>query len=224
ARSINIVAVKASERAGRKRVIATARRLGLSGDFKATPSLALGVGEVTLLELTQAYAPFANGGAGVWAYGIDEIRDRAGHILYRRRGTGPGRVVATPDVRAMNGMLAEAVRIGTGRAARLDRPAAGKTGTSQNFRDAWFVGFTAELVAGVWMGNDDGSPMKGVTGGGLPAALWHDFMAQAHAGAPPRPLPGLGMVPASKKNPREDLRDAPSLWQRIFATLSEGDG
>ncbi len=88
-------------------------------------------------------------------------------------------------------MLVGAVEQGTGRAARLSRPAAGKTGTSQNYRDAWFVGFTADLVTGVWMGNDDGRPMKRVTGGSLPAQLWRQFMHTAHAGIPAKPLPSL---------------------------------
>ena len=149
ARSINTVAVKVGEKAGRARVIGVSRRLGLSGDFKATPSRALGAQEVTLLELIQAYGPFANGGAGVWAYGIEEIRDRAGNLLYRRRGSGPGRVVSEVHVAAMNAMLSGVITHGTGRASKIGRPQAGKTGTSQNFRDAWFVGYTADLITGV---------------------------------------------------------------------------
>ncbi|MEE9316981.1 MAG: PBP1A family penicillin-binding protein [Rhodospirillales bacterium] len=220
ARSINTVAVKVSERAGRARVIDAARRLGLSGDFQPTPSLALGVSEVTLLELTQAYGPFANGGAGVWAYGIEEIKDRQGNVLYRRGGSGPGRVVSAGNVKAMNAMLSGVVSGGTGRAAQIGRPQAGKTGTSQNFRDAWFVGFTAHLLTGVWMGNDDGSRMKKVTGGGLPARVWRDFMAAAHTGTPPRPLPGLKSAPA--EGPDEGPGDG--FWKNFFATLSSDAG
>jgi len=216
ARSINTVAVKIAEKAGRVRVIETARRLGLSGKFKATPSLALGVGEVTLLGLTAAYGPFANGGAGVWAYGIKEIRDAAGTLLYQRGGSGPGRVVSARDVISMNNMLSAAVAEGTGRNARIGRPQAGKTGTSQNFRDAWFVGYTAELVTGVWMGNDNGAAMKNVTGGGAPAKLWRDFMAAAHSGPAARPLPGLNFAPV----PDQSLeKDNPGFWKSIFAKL-----
>ena len=193
--SINTVAVQVGQKAGLERVVETARRLGLSAELKAEPSLTLGAGEVSLIELTAAYGVFANGGAGVWPYGIEEIRDTEGQVLYRRAGSGPGRVVAPLYVAAMNDMLAEVIASGTGRAAALSRPAAGKTGTSQNFRDAWFVGYSADLVAGVWMGNDDASPMRGVTGGGLPAKLWRDFMAAAHQGAPPRPLPGFPAGP-----------------------------
>ncbi len=219
ARSINTVAVKVAEHAGRDNVIGVARRLGLSGDFKRTPSLALGAQEVTLLELTQGYATFANGGAGVWAYGIEEILDRDGNLLYRRGGSGPGRVVSAAEVAAMNAMLAGVVTGGTGRAANIGRPQAGKTGTSQNFRDAWFLGFTADLVAGVWMGNDNGKPMKNVTGGGVPARLWRDFMISAHAGLPPRPLAGLE-APAPPENPDQ----GPGFWKNFFATLSGGEG
>ena len=216
ARSINTVAVKIAEKAGRVRVIETARRLGLSGNFKATPSLALGVGEVTLLGLTAAYCPFANGGAGVWAHGIKEIRDAAGTLLYQRGGSGPGRVVSARDVISMNNMLSAAVAEGTGRNARIGRPQAGKTGTSQNFRDAWFVGYTAELVTGVWMGNDNGAAMKNVTGGGAPAKLWRDFMAAAHSGLAARPLPGLNFAPVPDQSPE---KDNPGFWKSIFAKL-----
>ena len=217
ARSINTVAVKVGEKAGSARVISVSRRLGLSGDFKATPSLALGAQEVTLLELTQAYGPFANGGAGVWAYGIEEIRDRAGNLLYRRRGSGPGRVVSEVHVAAMNAMLSGVITHGTGRAAKIGRPQAGKTGTSQNFRDAWFVGYTADLVTGVWMGNDGGKAMGNVTGGGPPARLWRDFMQAAHAGTPSRALPGLTPAPAPEEG-------APGFWRNFLATLSGNEG
>jgi len=221
ARSVNTVAVKVGERAGWRRVIEVARRLGLAGDFPATPSLALGAGEVTLLELTSAYATFANAGGGVWAYGIEEIRDRAGAVLYRRRGSGPGRVAAETDVGAINGMLAKVIEAGTGRAAAIDRPVAGKTGTSQNFRDAWFLGFSADLVAGVWMGNDDARPMKAVTGGGAPAHLWHDFMLTAHSGLPARPLPGLNRETAPTP---PATAGQPGFWGKLFGTASGQSG
>ncbi len=192
AHSLNTAAVRVTERAGRQRVVRVAHRLGVTSELRTHPSLALGASEVTLIELAAAYATFANDGYGVWAHGIREIRDRKGNVLYRRQGSGPGRVVTPGLVATMNRMLETVIDEGTGRAARLGRPAAGKTGTSQDFRDAWFVGFTADLVAGVWMGNDDGAPMNGVTGGGLPARLWHDFMVAALEDTPAKPLPGLG--------------------------------
>jgi len=218
ARSINTVAVKVGEKAGRGNVIATARRLGLMGNFKPTPSLALGVGEVRLLELTAAYAPFANGGAGVWAYGIEEIRDAGGRTLYRRGGSGPGRVVAAEHVAAINDMLSAAVAEGTGKKADIGRPQAGKTGTSQNFRDAWFIGYTADLVTGVWMGNDDARPMNKVTGGGAPAELWRAVMAAAHKGLPSRALPGLTPGPPVRRD------QGPGFWKNLFATITGREG
>ena len=190
-RSINTVAVKVSEEAGRDKVRAWAKRLGITAELTDEPSLALGVSEVSLLEMTAAYGAFATGGIGVWPYAISEIQDANGTPLYVRSGGGPGRVMHPAFAGSMNAMLANVLEseFGTGKAARLDRPAAGKTGTSQDYRDAWFVGYTPDLIAGVWMGNDNGTAMKGVTGGSLPARLWKDYMARALKGTPPRPLP-----------------------------------
>lgn len=190
-RSINTVAVKVSEQAGRDRVRQIAKKLGITSSLIDAPSLALGVSELSLLEMTAAYGPFATGGFGVWPYGITEIQDADGRPLYVRSGGGPGRVIKAAHAGAMNTMLAQVISSdhGTGKRARLKRPAAGKTGTSQGYRDAWFVGYTPDLIAGVWMGNDNGSSMKGVTGGSLPAILWRDFMRQALKGVKPKPLP-----------------------------------
>jgi len=209
AQSINTVAVKVSERVGRDRVIATAQRLGITSPIASHPALALGTSEVTLLELTAAYAPFANGGYAVVPHGILEIRTRAGRVLYRRGGSSLGRVIESRNLRYMNAMLSEALVSGTGRAARLgDRAAAGKTGTSQKYRDGWFVGYTADLVTGVWLGNDDDTPTKRVTGGQLPASLWKSFMRTASTERPPRDLPAGGAVasvtPDSRETPGQD--------------------
>ncbi|MSO54032.1 MAG: PBP1A family penicillin-binding protein [Rhodospirillales bacterium] len=192
ARSLNTVAVRIGESVGWPRIVQTAARLGITTPLDPTPALSLGASDVSPLELTQAFAAFANGGHGVWAYAVREIRDSAGRVVYRRGGTGAGRVVALEHVAQMNAMLGHALTEGTGRAATLGgRPAAGKTGTSTDFRDAWFVGYTADVVTGVWLGNDGNEPMKNVTGGGLPARLWREFMAGAHEGLPPRPLAGF---------------------------------
>ena len=188
AQSINTVAVRLSERVGRDQVVRVARRLGVTGDLRSDASLALGSSEISLLELTQAYGVLANRGLGVWAHGIVEISASDGSLLFRREGSGPGRVVAARDQRFMVEMLAAVIEDGTGRAARTPWPTAGKTGTSQEWRDAWFVAFTRDLVAGVWIGNDNGAPMDRVTGGGLPARLWARFMTEALAGVAPRPL------------------------------------
>ncbi|NKB56340.1 MAG: PBP1A family penicillin-binding protein [Alphaproteobacteria bacterium] len=188
--SINTVAVKVSERVGREKVIATARRMGITSPLKAHPALALGASEVTLLELTSAYAPFANGGFAVVSHGILEVRTRAGRTLYRRGGSSLGRVVNAHDLTRMNAMLTEVLRSGTGRGARLDdRVSAGKTGTSQKYRDGWFIGYTADLITGVWLGNDNDAPTRKMTGGQLPASLWKGFMRQASVGQPARTLP-----------------------------------
>ena len=188
AQSLNAAAVRISEHVGRRRVVAAAERLGITAPLKAGPSIALGASEVNLMELTGAYAVLANRGYPVWPYGIIEIRDGAGTLLYRRSGSGANRLVEPRIVAALQSMLSDVIRTGTGRAARLTRPAAGKTGTSQDFRDAWFVGFSAELVTGVWLGNDESTPMKKVTGGGLPARLWRGFMTDALKGVPARQL------------------------------------
>jgi penicillin-binding protein 1A len=209
ARSINTVAVQVAERAGRRRVIEAAERLGITAELKPHPSLALGVTEVTLVELAGAYAAVAGGGIGALPHGIVEIRTRGGEVIYRRAGSGAGRVIGTGVAAELNDLLGGVISGGTGRAARLDRPAAGKTGTSSDFRDAWFFGYTAELVAGVWVGNDDGAPMKGVTGGGLPAQIWRGFMLDALKGSEPRPLVARAPDPVQH-----------SLWQKIIRQFS----
>ncbi|HEX3860767.1 MAG TPA: PBP1A family penicillin-binding protein [Stellaceae bacterium] len=200
AQSINTVAVQVAERAGIPRVIATANRLGITSDLAPDASIALGTNEVNLLELVSAYAPFANGGAGILPYGITEIRDSDGKLVYRRNGSGPGQVISPGMVGMMNEMLAGVISQGTGKRAAIGRPEAGKTGTTQEYRDAWFIGYTADLVAGVWFGNDDNTPMNKVTGGTLPAAAWHSFMLAATRTMPVRPLPSapaMSDVPVS---------------------------
>ncbi|HEX9463695.1 MAG TPA: PBP1A family penicillin-binding protein [Alphaproteobacteria bacterium] len=190
ARSVNTATVRVAQQTGIDRVVAVASRLGIGSPLRRDLATALGASEVTLLELTAAFAPFSNGGNGVLPYAITEIRDAQGNIVYRREGSGPGRVILRQPLVAMTNMLQAVVQEGTGRAAMLDRPTAGKTGTSQDFRDAWFVGFTADYVAGVWLGNDNGEPMLRVTGGNLPARIWHDVMMEAERGQPSKALPG----------------------------------
>jgi penicillin-binding protein 1A len=197
--SINTVAAQVIERTGVANVIDMARRLGITTDLQRDASLALGTNEVTLIELTSAYAAFASGGIGAWPYGIVAIKDSSGTVVYQRGGSGPGRVLSAAVAGEMNQLLAGVIDRGTGRAAKLDRPAAGKTGTTQDFRDALFVGYTDQLVAGVWFGNDDNSPMKHITGGTLPAKTWHNFMMAAMTGMPVKPLPGPG--PGAPRGP-----------------------
>src|SRR5271169_3108950 len=196
AQSVNTIAVQVAQRAGLRNVVAVAHRLGISSPLSPEVSLALGTNEVNLLELVSAYAPFANGGRGVWPHGITEIRDGAGKIVFRRTGSGIGQVVTPELTGTMNQMLSAVIGHGTGRSAALARPAAGKTGTTQDYRDAWFIGYTADLVAGVWLGNDDNSPMNKVTGGALPAQTWRRFMLAATLTIPVRPLPSAPSPPA----------------------------
>jgi penicillin-binding protein 1A len=191
AKSVNTIAVQLLQEVGVKSVIKTAHRLGIQDELPSNLSLALGTCDVNLLELTAAYATFANGGYGVFAHGIDEVRASNGEMLYRRQGSGTGRIISEEALGKMNAMLQSVMSYGTGRkAALIDRPSAGKTGTSQDFRDAWFVGYTADLVVGVWVGNDNRAPMNKVTGGTLPATIWHDFMQQTQGNTPMAALPG----------------------------------
>ena len=215
AQSVNTVAVQVSEKVGRQKVIDAARRLGITTPLNAHPSLALGVTEVSLVELTAAYGVIANGGAAVWPYGITEIRDRSGRVLYRRQAGGAPQVVEPQTVAAVNDLLRGVVAWGTGKAADPGRPAAGKTGTSQDSRDAWFVGYTGELVTGVWMGNDDSAPMRKVTGGGLPARLWRDYTGAALAGTAPGPLAPV-RLPSVWRNPDAPVSAAGTAAGRLF--------
>lgn len=185
-KSINTVAVKISETIGREKVIDVAKSMGITSPILNSPSLALGTSEVTLLELTSAYNVLANNGNGVFSYGIRSIEDTDGEILFSRKLQGTGKVLESSIVGKMTRMMEQTIESGTGRNAKLNRPAAGKTGTSQSLRDAWFIGFTSNIVVGVWFGNDNDSPMKKITGGTAPAILWKDFMTAAHQDITPR--------------------------------------
>lgn len=199
ARSLNSVAVRLTQKVGPKTVVATAQRLGISSDLRPTGGIALGASEVTLLDLTGAYAAFANQGRRVMPYGITEVRDAAGRLLFQRDRTAGDPVVSAQHLAQMVNMMSATVVWGSGKAAQPGRAAAGKTGTSQDFRDAWFIGFTAELVTGVWFGNDDSTPMDKVTGGSLPARLWGSVMKRGLEGLPQRPLPGGGELVAQNQ-------------------------
>lgn len=218
ARSVNTVAVQVSERVGRGKVIDAARRLGITSPLKSHPSLALGASEVSLVELTSAYGVIANGGVAVWPHGISEIRERGGRVLYRRTDGAAAQVVEPGAAGRVNDLLRAVVAWGTGKAAAPDRPAAGKTGTSQEFRDAWFIGYTGELVTGVWMGNDDSSPMKKVTGGGLPARLWRNFMIPALDGVAAGPL-----APAAVSAPARPSGEKATPWWRRGSSAQTTD-
>ena len=216
ATSNNSIAVQMAMEVGLDKVIQKARDMGVSSTLKAEPSLALGTSEVSMLELTGAYAIVANGGFAVFPHAVSKIVGRGGEILYERTDDFPGRLMNPLHAGEMNNMLASVIAKGTGRNAIIDRPSAGKTGTTSDYRDAWFIGYTAELVAGVWMGNDDGSPMDEVTGGQLPAVLWHDFMLHAHQNLPVRSL-GKAALARSKKVGEDDS------WRDFTAGYSSGN-
>ena len=203
AHSSNSASVQLTNEVGPAEVVRVAHRLGIADELHAVPSLALGTSEVTPLELTAGYAAFANGGIGVVPYGIVSVRTASGKMLYQRKDSGIGRVMSPENNAEMTDMMIGTVAEGTGRAAALrDRPVAGKTGTSQDYRDAWFVGFSADYVTGVWIGNDNGNSMKKATGGGLPARIFKAFMDDAERNLPPRPLVGTTLF--SEDEPVEE--------------------
>lgn len=203
-RSINTIPVRLSLMITRKKIIETAKLIGLRSPLKSNPSMPLGSNEVTVLDMTGAYSGFANGGKRVPPYAVLEIRRPDGELLFSRERNGV-RLRQTIDprhVETLNTMLHNVVMHGTGRRARLDAiPAAGKTGTTNGWRDAWFIGFTGHYVTGVWFGNDDYTPMHRLTGGRLPAMTWHEFMGRAHEGKEVAAIPGVSSGPTFVAGP-----------------------
>ena len=193
ANSINTATVRVSQAAGLDAVRQVANDFGFASSLAEGPALALGVSESTLLEMTGAYAGILNGGSSVKPYGVTELSLQGDDepLMGMEGGMGE-RVISQDAARQLTYMMSRVIEEGTGRRARLpDREAAGKTGTTQAARDAWFIGFTADYVAGVWMGYDDNKPLTGVTGGGLPAEIWHEVMVRVNEGVPVSPLPML---------------------------------
>ena len=229
AQSVNTVAAETAWAAGIENVVAMAQRLGITTDLQPLPSLALGTAEVTPLELTSAYATLANQGREVWPYAILEIRTRSGSVLYSRYALSGRQVLDPHTVANMTDMLTAAVQGGTGRAAQLDRPVAGKTGTSSDFRDAWFIGLTRDMVAGVWVGNDNGAPMNRVTGGGLPARIWAEFMSRTLAGTEARalvdaaPAGSVGVIDYSEVS-NQTGQGFDNVMENLFEELAGGGG
>ena len=229
ANSLNSVSVRLTLELGPAEVVRTAHRLGITSKLEANPSIALGTSEVSVLELVSAYAPFANGGLAVIPHVVERVRTaHGGKTLYVHNKSAPGRVIDERYVAMMNAMLRETVASGTARRADLPGwPVAGKTGTSQDFRDAWFVGFTSQLVTGVWLGNDDNTPTKRITGGGLPVEVWSQFMRAAHRGkSPPLYPPPLGDGDAMAAFPNAHLPAPPAGVPGLRAreAMRPGDG
>jgi len=196
AKSLNSVAAQLAMEVGPQNVVDTAHRLGIQSKLDANASIALGTSEVTPLELTAAYVPFANGGYRPEIHLVSKVETSDGKVIYSYHQQNASRVIKPDVLGEMNYMMSHVISEGTGRSAYFGWPAGGKTGTSQNYRDAWFVGYTSNLTTGVWFGNDDGSPTKRVTGGSLPAATWKTFMTAAHRGLTVTRLPGTFTMPS----------------------------
>jgi penicillin-binding protein 1A len=191
AMSLNTVAVRLALEVTPKAVVQTAHRLGIASKLEPNASIALGTSEVSVLEMVTAFAPFANGGIAVTPHVVTSVKGANGKVLYRGEAQSLGRIIDARYVGMMNSMMQETLTTGTARKAELPGwQAAGKTGTSQDFRDAWFIGYTANLVTAVWLGNDDSSPTKKTTGGGLPVEIWSRVMKVAHQDMQPAALPG----------------------------------
>jgi len=211
-RSINTIAVKLSiaigngnAKAGRAKIIQTARAMGLHTPLPDTPSLPIGADEVTVLEHTVAYATFPNEGKAVTPHGVLEVRTGNGQVVWRfdRDGPKPRQVLPQQVALDMNYMMNKVAEEGTGRRALLNGVRiAGKTGTTNAYRDGWFVGFSGNLVGGVWMGNDDYSSTNRMTGGSLPAMTWQAIMSYAHQGIELKPIPGIAPKPSPAATPR----------------------
>ncbi len=201
AQSVNTVAVRLNQTLGRGKTVEAAHRLGVKSELREGPSLPLGTSEVTLLEMAGAYGVLGNGGTAIEPHAIRRVRVSSGRVLYVRDIPRTEQIVEPLVVGAMNDMLNAALVSGSGKRAGIaNHPAAGKTGTTQDFRDAWFIGYTSHLTAGVWIGNDDGRPMNKAMGSGLPAEIWRQLMEVAHEGKAPLALPGTTRQPGGSSS------------------------
>jgi len=190
AESINTVAARLADEIGRPNIAATAKRLGIATDISTDPAMALGTSEVTLLQMAQAYAAFSNGGYKVQAWGLSRIRTASGQLLYQHALTPQPGVIGNPPLSELNRMLHAVVAYGTGvKAAIPGYDIAGKTGTTSDYKDAWFCGFTGDFTTVVWMGRDDSQPMRRITGGMAPAEMWKAYMIRALKRVPAKPIP-----------------------------------
>ena len=242
ARSLNTVAVRLSvaigeadpvpghnnifesAKRGRAKIIETARMMGLTTPLADTVSLPIGAAEVTVIDMASAYSTFANGGLRAPPYTAVEITNSRGEVIYRHdRDTPPPRqIIDRSTIETMVSMMMQVVLAGTGRRAQLDNiEVAGKTGTTNGYKDAWFIGYTGNYVGAVWFGNDDDTPMEKMTGGTLPAATWHEVMEYAHQGIELKPLPGRpAPTAAPPPMPSAGVADAPRRPASLPATAA----
>jgi penicillin-binding protein 1A len=203
-RSINIPAVRVADRVGRQKIVETMRKMGVTSEIIISAPLPLGAADLTVIEHTRAYAHFASGGLAVDSHAAIELRTPLGEVIWNHDRDSPKRaqVLTRQAVEDMNMMLHNAVENGTGRRARIDGFfVTGKTGTTNAYRDAWFMGYTGNFVGGIWVGNDDYRPTQRMTGGSLPAMIWQRAMQYAHQGVEPAPVPGLKGTPPSSGIP-----------------------
>ena len=208
AQSVNTVAARLADEVGTAKVADTAHRLGIASKIQTDPSMALGAVEVSPMEMTQAYDAFANGGLRVQGYGIERIRTAAGKMLYDHAAEKPARasVIGQPALGYMIAMMRQVIASGTGGRARVGGyDLAGKTGTTSDYKDAWFLGYTGGFTAGVWVGRDDNTPMARVTGGGAPAEIWHNFMAAALPRLQAQAIPGGEAIAPAPKDAIGDI-------------------
>jgi penicillin-binding protein 1A len=216
AHSVNTITANLAQEVGISTIVDAAARCGIQSPLEQNASLALGTSEVTPIELTTAYAAFASGGMAVQPYFVTEVDQSGGKVLYKRTAPEPQRIIAEHVNKDLVAMMYGVVTSGTGRSASLTgHEAAGKTGTTQDYHDAWFVGFTTDYVAAVWVGNDDSSPMKTVTGGSLPATIWRDVMTVAEKGLPSTPL--------DKSSPQAPVEDTSIMDTTMDEARTTGD-
>ncbi len=208
-KSINTIPVRLAQSIGRKKIAETARDVGINTEIRLNLSMPLGTNEVTLLDMTGAYSTFAAGGLKATPYAVTDIRTQAGELIYLHERDAPEQQqVADPKkIKQLNMMLNQVVVGGTGRRANLDfTPVAGKTGTNQAYRDAWFVAYTGKIATGVWMGNDNFLPTNRVTGGSIPAQVWHDYMNQAISDRYAKNIPGVKLYGTPKPVESEETK------------------
>jgi penicillin-binding protein 1A len=230
-RSINIIPVKLSialgngnPKIGRAKIKDTARKAGLRTPLPDTPSMPIGADEVTVLDHTAGYTMFPNLGKAMTPHALLEVRTGAGELIWRwdRDGKKPLQVITPQVAMDMNMIMSKVVEEGTARRAILDGiKAAGKTGTTNAYRDAWFVGYTGNMVCGVWFGNDDYTAMHQMTGGSLPAMTWREIMAYAHQGIELKPIPGLGPQAPSAARVAEDKKEGEAPASRPNSVLTK---